>query len=445
MIDFKHRPMDAAHMAAIEACNNKDPETLRMLAETHPEHCGIQTEAMRYAVHQSNPDAAVRYFGAALKHHFAPGGDWDLWHLMAAAQAQMGIQDEAEAAITLALKLSPKMPLLWATASTYAYHRGDHEEARRRQMRCLSLEPFGPHPSTDLHAQGEIHLLMGNYQAGWRYWDHRTKLAKWHHLRPAGLEPYNETSAGQRLLVWGEQGIGDQVQFLRFLKPFQAEKKARLWLSVHPSLFPWCSDLIEDGVIEGLITPGTHKDEAEAHVPLLSLPKILRTYDVNDLPAPYAPREPQFTIRRHQEPHTLHPSRPVGFCWRGNPQHGNDRDRSCSDKETFLDGLRFSGVTNWRNLTAQDEDGPKGDWMGTAQLVRDCSAVVTVDTAIAHVAGSLGVPTIVIAPAAREWRWGLEGATCPWYPTVHVIRKHWLYSWPDSLLQAGGVLKEIAV
>lgn len=403
---------DALTRHAKTAYLARDGETLNALVEANPTHVGVLKEAARLGLDRKETAAALRCLGGALKH----GGpsDWDVWHLMAAAQVQRGDHGEAEAAMDLALRLAPDMPLLWATYAAYAFHRGDTASGEARMAEVLRRPAHDPE---DAHAQAEALMRLDQYGKAWPLWDARLAFRS---IRGRAFpsvpmvelanERWTPNLTGKRVLVWGEQGFGDQMQFLRFVDPFRRRTGAHVLLHLNPALAPWAADL--DGVE---LIADRDAVPYDLHLPLLSIPRILKEHNPRDFPAPYAPMGAKDVL----------PGR-VGYCWRGNPDHGNDLDRSAPNREAFLAGL---GATEaWVNLTGQDDDGPKGDWRETAALIASCERVVTVDTSIVHAAGSLGVPTILLAPSVPEWRWG-RGATSRWYPSVRIIRKRYIGDW----------------
>lgn len=424
---------DGAHIAAVQAYIQRDIETLREMAAASEDNPHVQLEAARLAVELRQPDASLRYLGQAFKGGLLLGS-FDFWNVMVAAQAQIGDQGEGEAAIDMAIKCAPRMPLLHARKAGFSYHRGDSFAASLAEAEAVKWDADDPE---DQHAQGEIHLLEGRWSNGWRLWDGR--LMK----RSTGNKYTNipqwtgQRMTGKRLLIWGEQGQGDQIQFLRFLRLAKEASHADITLLLYPTLAEWAQPLVDEGTVT-VINPEGQPSEwgAEMQCAMLSLPRWLEITSPSLVPPPYAPPIlPAPTLGR------------VGYCWRGNTYHLNDHDRSYTSQEGFLDGIADFGdddkPVTWLNLTKGDEDGPQGSWMDTARLVASCEAIVTVDTGILHMAGSLGVPTVAITPSALEWRHGRRGIVHPWYPSVHVIRKRYIQGWPEAFTEASAVLSEI--
>lgn len=419
---------DPAHIAALQAFIRKDTDTMRSLADANEAHPYVQREAGRLAVDLRQPEAALRYLGAAFKVGLGLLNDPMWWNLMAVCQAQLGDYGEAEAAITMACKIAPRDALYWSTAAAFAYHRGDVLEASIRENEAIKWDAKDPE---DRHAQGQIHLRHGRWKAGWPLYDGRLEARA---LQPHQTPPQwtGKPMRGQQLLIWSEQGQGDQIQFFRFLAHAKEASHAEITLLCYESLAAWVEPLLNDGTLAAINPTGS--GEFHAQCSLLSLPRWLGITDPTDVPPPYAPSvdlAPREGL--------------IGYCWRGNPQFANDLDRSCPSEGTFLHGLfEAEGEEidrlNIRNLTKEDEDGPEGDWMQTARLIASCARIITVDTAIAHMAGSLGVKTTLIVASSPDWRWGIRGATTPWYPSMTIIRKRWIQGWRQAMTEAAATL-----
>lgn len=423
---------DGAHLNAVQAYVAGDAAMLNALAEANPDHWLVHRECARYAVDTKQLDEAHHHVGAALK----CGGtvaesDWDLWHIVSAIKSLRGDIREAEAALDIAIRLSTRSgspkgyPLLWGAYAALAFQRGDHQEAHVRLFRCVDAPPKEPE---DERAQGEAFFLMGRPKDAWPKWEARL-TAKRIRVHTPDLPPYpllkspwgNKVPAkqGAKVVVWGEQGQGDQIQFARYLERFKALSKATLYLKTIPTLDSWFQPLIEQGIVEGFADPAL---EADYQVALMSLGYYLMD---GPIPAPFSPVAPASVKGR------------VGYCWRGNPRHGNDHDRSCPTREEFVAGLQLP--EDAINLTFGDEDYAGGeDWVETAKVVAGCERIYTVDTAIAHVAGSVGVPTTTVVAAIPDWRWGSTGDSTPWYRKMRLVRKRWVYGWPEALEEARG-------
>lgn len=257
-----------------------------------------------------------------------------------------------------------------------------------------------------------IKLARGEWAEGWADYEARWEVpqlanaVKLHGIDPDTLPPrWDGGPTDGPVLVYAEQGTGDCLWALRYLA-------AIAQISEHtPQLrFP--------ASLDGLI-PSWVRDEAEdvppvASVPAMSIPHVLGW--CNPIP-PTTPR-----------PHTTRGTGRIGYCWHGESSMGNDKDRSCPFP--FADALTDAGFTP---VSLQHgEPTAFADYAETAALMATCDAVLTVDTSVAHLAGTLGVPTVVIPPTVPDWRWPGAGSTTPWYPTVTVVRRADVWGWSDA-------------
>jgi tetratricopeptide (TPR) repeat protein len=302
----------------------------------------------------------------------------------------------------------------WFGLGSCLYRLGKDDEARGAWERGLSL----PVDTADGRFQrGLVHLALGNFREGWADYEARKEL---HGYRegltargvPDELPPAWDGQSRGRVLCIGTQGAGDVIQFSRYL-PFVAERSGcEPRLMAGPELGPWLG----------------YQREGECvwSVALDSLPLVL------GMPEPIPPtlhwRYPQANTKPV-----------VGVCWKGNPHHGNDRDRSSpiSFLEAFTD-------ERWSVVSLQQGEGAHfPNYRATADAISHLDAVVSVDTSVIHVAGTLGVPSVVIPQCCPDYRWGIKGDRTPWYPSVRVVRRKKHDDWPNAIGRAKKQLREM--
>lgn len=296
-------------------------------------------------------------------------------------------------------------------------------------------------------------LRMGRYQEGWDLYDYRRSVMKWK-LDPSirAREEWNGTQdlRGKSIIIVGEQGLGDQIQFARYLPQIKAKGGAVI-LHVPPPLGGLMRTLegVDEVVENGQVTP-----EAEYWTALLSLPRILGT-TVETIPAParYLAADP---AKVEAWARTLGPrkSKRVGLVWTGNLRYQNDTNRSTRLRkviERLPEGLEFISLQK----ELRPIDGPVleefgriryfgdklGDFTDTAALCELVDVVVSVDTSVAHLAAALGRPTWIMLPYHSDWRWLLDRTDSPWYPSVRLFRQGQDRSWEPVLEAIGEALK----
>ncbi len=286
------------------------------------------------------------------------------------------------------------------------------EDAWRKGLRgtCESSEA--------VFVRSQVRLALGDYSEGaWKDYEARRLLPGWMvgvsargYVSRVGMIEWDGESMGS-VLVYGEQGAGDTAMFSRYIA--QVEFRTLAVAGVLPgkdlSRLMWRPPV-----------------PARFSVPICSLPRVLGMLE----PIPPA-------TQNWKKPANTRPR--VGVCWRGAKDHLNDQDRS--SPIDFRDALRDE---RWDIVSLQyGEDFKPKDYLETAELMKTLDAVLTVDTSVVHVAGTLGVPTVCIVPASPEWRWGLAEGKSVWYPSVDMIRRKRVDAWPEAIERAHKTLAEI--
>lgn len=254
-------------------------------------------------------------------------------------------------------------------------------------------------------------LRHEEYEAGWQWFEARRFASRNAAVAPALSIPEWTGGPILSLLVWREQGAGDEIQFARYVTSV-AQRGVKVTLLCNPALERLFRNLPAEVVpLAGSVKlPGPY----DAWSLLGSLP--LR------LGAPFAiPAPLQVTAAPRAE-------RGVGVVTRGSPVHANDANRSMPEHAAAR-LLALPGA-----VSLHPEDSGARDFQDTADIISGLDCVVTVDTSVAHLAGSMGKPTFVLLPAVRpDWRWLRERDDSPWYRSVHLLRQAQPGEW-DSLI-----------
>ncbi len=340
--------------------------------------------------------------------------------------------DESTDLLNQAIALAPGDYRAHATLGNAHLGRNRLHEALRSYENALRAEPGVPELRYNIAL---VHLALGNLMAGWAGYEarletekHRSKFrfegARWHRGMPC---------AGRRLLVYAEQGMGDTLQFVRFV-PALSETGAQVTLRVQQALvtllasqWPWLT-------VVGTSDPVPDHDLV---CPLLSLPFELGV-EIGSLPGacPYLSAPPD-KLAVWRNVFAQAPGLKVGLVWSGNPNHQYDYNRSMplDRMEALASGMPahfFSLQKELRGGDAARVEGGNGitdlsrqlaDFSDTAAVVAALDLVITVDTSVAHLAGALGRPAWVLLAHAPDWRWMLERADSAWYPSLRVFRQ----------------------
>ena len=344
-----------------------------------------------------------------------------------------GQLDAAVDALRRALALEPNSAEAFNLLGNTFKGMGRPRDAIAAFDRALALEPGRADARFN---RSTVLLALGDFAEGWKEYEHRwTALG---HGRRDFVQPEwdGRPLGGKTILIHAEQGLGDTIQFARYL-PLVAKQGGRVVAEVQAELV---------GLVRGIegvaacVAAGRPLPDFAVHAPLLSLPRLLGT-TIGTIPSqvPYlkAPREAGAGL-----PELAHaPGLKVGLAWAGNASHANDRWRSIR-LDALAPVLTVPGVTfvslQVGEAAAQLADAPAGildaapslrSFADTAALIDELDLVIAVDTAAAHCAGALGRPVWVMLPAAPDWRWLLNTPRSPWYPTMRLYRQESLGDW----------------
>jgi Flp pilus assembly protein TadD len=306
--------------------------------------------------------------------------------------------------------------------------QGRFSEARERYLRALSIETKNVDALWNLSL---LDLLEGKYAMGWPRYEarHRRQV---HGLRSFAQPQWKgEPLNGARILLHAEQGLGDTLQFLRYV-PMVADAGGHVLVDVPKSIWRLAAGL--PGV-SAVVPSGEAFPEFDWQCPLMSLPLAFGT-TVETIPArtPYL-SVPSDAARLAETLPWPQRGLRVGLVWGAVPRQFEDSDRSIplSQLEPLLriEGVHFYSLQLGPPAAQVDEfpgtitdlGGAIGDFADTAALVSHLDLVITVDTSVAHVAGALARPTWVLLPFSADWRWLIGRDDSPWYPTVRLFRQ----------------------
>jgi hypothetical protein len=260
-------------------------------------------------------------------------------------------------------------------------------------------------------------LRAGRYAEGWAAFEARQSRGK---VLPEGY-PYPEWKGepldGKTIFVVGEQGIGDEIQLVRFLPALKRLGAAQVYLYCLGPSMQLFRGVGADRIYNRLV--GLKAPRQDYWVGLYSLPHRLGLTLESLSGAPY--------LKRPNVPATGK----VGLVWRGSPGHPNDANRSLPSPDLL------ASIPNGVFLE------PEGDMVQSAAKLASLSAVVTVDTSWAHLAGAMGVPAHVLLPAiGTDWRWGASGSRTPWYDSLRLYRQTTPGDWTTPIREVIAALED---
>jgi tetratricopeptide (TPR) repeat protein len=311
------------------------------------------------------------------------------------------------------------------------------EESLPAFLKAVNLKPNFALAEFNL---GTTHLLAGDYPQGWPGYESREEaLGETPRTFPQPKWNGNEI-AGQRLFVFADQGFGDTIQFSRFLSEAKPCSQASVIFECQPQLvetFRNCPS------VDRCIAEGNDLPEFDAWISLASLPGL---FDVTLETVADFSSELEFNSTPRAELQSLIKSptektRTVGLVWRGNPEQARDHVRSCPpeflepilgiEKLRFLSlqtGIEKSKDDDWLKRQVKkglvtDLGSELRDFTDTSAVISQLDLVITVDTATAHLAGTLGANVWAMLCHTPDWRWGLHGSNLPWYPSMQLFRQ----------------------
>ena len=306
---------------------------------------------------------------------------------------------------------------------------GRFTEAFASFDRALALEPelAAAHWNKAL-----LSLSLGDFENGWTGFEWRWRGAT--ELAPRGFaQPQwrGEDIRGKTILLHAEQGFGDTPQFARYV-PLAASRGGKVVLEAPTALLPLLAGL--PGAVQ-LVARGDALPPFDLHCPLMSLPLAFGT-KLETIPAQVPYLSPPAERLERWRARLPAGRRRVGLAWSGKPSHKNDRNRSIPlaslapalrQPDAALVSLQreyrendLAELARWPITRCDDA---LADFADTAAIIANLDLVVAVDTAVAHLAGALGKRVFVLLPHAPDWRWLLERADSPWYPTARLFRQ----------------------
>lgn len=342
---------------------------------------------------------------------------------------EIGDRYNAEHWFAASLKIDPDFASAWINLGNMKLARGAIELALDCFDRALALVP--DQAEAMLNASHAL-LMLGEWEQGWAYYEKR-----WATPAFRAKNGVKGTSApmwdgsrldGKTLLVFNEQGFGDTIIMLRFA-PMLRALGAKLVFRVPPRLVELVRHHLTDG--EQVIDESEPLPAHDVIVPFMSLPYHLKMTTAN---------VPGGAGYLYQDAFRwgANDGRAVGVVWAGSPLHVNDRNRSmCPSLIAPL--IRSNPDLHWRSFQVGPHEAASRE-MGldvptvrtfddTAKALQFVDLLITVDTATAHLAGAMGVPTWLCIPAVPDMRWPIRGDRTPWYDSMRIFRQPTLGDW----------------
>jgi Tetratricopeptide repeat/Glycosyltransferase family 9 (heptosyltransferase) len=355
---------------------------------------------------------------------------------------RLGRPESALTRYDRALAAAPRTVELHVNKGTALVALNRFEDAMQCFLAAIAIEPG----RAEAHYNASLVMLrLGDFASGWREFEWRWRKADWADKRrdfAAALWLGGEPIEGKTILLHAEQGLGDTIQFVRYV-PLVAARGATVILECQPEL----KNLLR--IVEGtagVFARGEALPPFDSHCPLMSLP-LACTTELETVPTtiPYL-RPRQDWAAKWQNRLPANGRLRVGLCWAGSPVHLNDRNRSIP-LERLVPALGVSGLdfvslqkdvsetqaNILRNHCVTQLGQEFTDFADTAALLSMLDLVITVDTSIAHLAGAMGKAVALLVPFSPDFRWMLDRTDSPWYPTMRLFRQTAIGDWDGPL------------
>jgi len=358
-----------------------------------------------------------------------------------------GQLDEAVAAFRQALALDPNLPEAHSNVGIVQRDEGRLDEAIVAFRRAIALNPN----LAEAHNNLSMALLgRGDFQQGWEEYEWRWKWKDF--PSPARNFAQPRWDGGpledRTLLLHTEQGFGDAIQFIRYL-PLVAQRGGRIIIECQAELQRLFQTIGRcQIVVRGQPLPGF-----DLHCPLLSLPRVFGT-NLGNIPqdVPYLHADVEEAARWQHRLAGYSPFVKVGLAWAGSPTYKNDRNRSIKLARLAplgqAPGARFFSLQKGE-AAAEAKTPPPGmelidwteelkDFADTAAFLANLDLVIAADTAVVHLGGAMAKPVWALLPFASDWRWLLDRADSPWYPTIRLFRQETPGDWDGVIGRVAG-------
>lgn len=432
-------------------------------------------------------EEAERSLSEALKRQ---PGNADYYNNAGVILQDLGRYDESLTSYRKALQLKPDMEEVYCNLGNLHHERNEDALAEQNYLAALRINSrnAGSHMSLGHHyaRRGRVDqalqcfkesirlapeyasahwnlalllLLLGHYREGWaefawrcRSPEARQQFGARHFSKPM----WDGSLTEQTVLVYAEQGLGDSLQFCRYL-PLVNQRVERVIFEVQPELIPLLQEV--HGMCELVprrgdgVEPGV---EYDMQVCLMDLPRLFGT-EIDTIPAPPSYIQANALAKARWQQRFDTPDFNVGLVWAGNPNHWRDRQRSLAvtafEPLANIEGVSYFSLQKGlaanqllmppAGMTIIDLSEELDDFATTAAVIANLDLVITVDTAVAHLAGAMGVPVWTLIYSPPDWRWLLEREDSPWYPSMRLFRQQIPGEWGPVIERVATELRNL--
>jgi Flp pilus assembly protein TadD len=375
----------------------------------------------------------------------------DAHHNLGVLYDQQGRSAEAAQSFLRSMELNPDNPALYSDLGKFLAGQKQLDQAIEAYDAALRLKPDFP---AALWNRGLAYLMKGELEKGWPGHELRLMFQQYYPHRYGKPLWDGAPFACRRLLIYDEIGYGDVFQFVRYL-PLVKALGGTVLFEVKPGLqrllkgAPGIDVLLERSPLP------VAEDAFDLQLPMESLPYVFETrLDTIPRNIPYLQAPPDLADLWEQR--LAGAERPrIGIVWAGNPESRYDQNRSCEPRD-LLPLFQLPG-RSWFSLQKGEAEGQLdgladaekivrlgkelGDFADTAAIIQNLDLVISVETAVPHLAGALGKPVWTLLSFLPAWRWMLDREDSPWYPTMRLFRQSQPGDWSDVVARVAAALR----
>ena len=419
------------------------------LIQEFPDNVALKINLGKFLGDNKEFDEAEKILAAAVS--LAPDGSEPLMALGNLYEAMHSYESAANR-YKKACEINPSDHKAFNNLGRALARIGDKKSALAAYDKSMELSSDDPFVR---YNRGFVHLSLGNLAEGWTDFEARLKVNGTHiqrHYQDPDSLIWNGTPLdGKKMLIRHEQGLGDTLQFSRFIPKF-VENFGEVSVEVQKPLHRLMSSSTELSDIRSSLTDKDVEQEFDVVLDLMSLPFYLKISPKDIARCPSIISAPQNEIDFWQEKLSSYQGFKIGVFWQGNPRHSVDHYRSVSLKRFYnlgkiekvdVFGLqRGFGSEQLMDLPTdvrifdlgKDYSGSHTDMATTAGLLSNLDLVITIDSAPGHLSGSLGIPTYLLLKKYGDWRYFEKGTDTSWYPNHKIYQQEILLDWDQIFL-----------
>lgn len=403
-------------------------------------------------LHKNAPDVALPYLTKA---HDLNNSMIAVYINLALAYRALHQYSSAEQMLSRAIELEPNNYELYCSFAECYKEQGQYSLALQAFKKAQQLNPNHSRVQFGL---GILYMLVGDYPQGWKYYQARITMDNAQVANYCLSQPLwqGEELTGKTLFIQAEQGLGDAIQFVRYLPLIQKQFGGQLVCECQPQLielFRQQTELQASSI--KFIVRGSLRPAFDYYTHLMTLPKYYGT-TIENIPA----YDHYLSAPTKHRLATLIPRNEklkIGLVWSGNPNNPNDKNRSI-DLRLFIPLLQLENTQFYSlqlgqtahsiydfhlNQTLLDLSPYLQDFTDTAVVINQLDLIISVDTAVVHLAAALGKQTWLLIPFVPDFRWLIDREDSPWYPSIKLFRQPTRGDWESPIKQLESTLLNI--